>query len=389
MTLPSSQPNWFDFSEVGIPTLNNVAGSLLEAIRACAVNGFNSRVVTSIVVAGGVATATAASHGYSAAYGKLLLVEGAPESLLNGRKQPLTVATNTFTFAAPGVADGTYTGTISAKRAPLGWIQPYSGTNKAIFARSVIESNIGMLRVDDAGATFARVIIVNGVTDVDTFTEQAPTQVQLAGGGYWGKGENNATAKPWCIVGNDRFFWLFSPGHTSASPGVYGAGAYYFGDLAGLGMADSYATVLAAAESYGSAGLKTSQGALMQALSTAPTSYARVSLRAQTGSVGAARLGQVGITSNGSISGHPSFGQISSDRIVISMPVYAAEETTFLVRGTVPGFATLMARAPFAGLGSFALIDPIAGEQKRFLSVLCSAAAAESNLLIDLTGPWH
>ena len=136
MTLLASQPNYFDSSEAGAPSLNNVAGSLLEIIRACGINGFNPKVVTSIVVASGVATATAASHNYTATYGKLLLIEGAPEALLNGRKQPLSVTTNTFTYAAPGVADGTYTGTMSAKRAPLGWTEPFTGTNKAIFARS-------------------------------------------------------------------------------------------------------------------------------------------------------------------------------------------------------------------------------------------------------------
>ena len=56
MTLPASQPNFFDSSETGAPALNNVAGSALEVIRACLRTGFNSRVVTSIVVAAGVAT---------------------------------------------------------------------------------------------------------------------------------------------------------------------------------------------------------------------------------------------------------------------------------------------------------------------------------------------
>lgn len=214
MTLPASQPNFFDSSETGAPALNNVAGSALEVIRACLRTGFNSRVVTSIVVAAGVATATAASHGYSATYGQLLLVEGAPETLLNGRKQPLSVTTNTFTFAAPGVADGTYTGTMSAKRAPLGWTEPYTGTNKAIFARSAIEANDIDLRVDDSGTapattTAARFLMVKGATGVDTYTSQAPTEAQVPGGFVCTKVANTATAKQWLAIGTDRDFFLF------------------------------------------------------------------------------------------------------------------------------------------------------------------------------------
>lgn len=216
MTLPLSQPNYFDNSEVGAPTLNNVGGALLEVIRACAINGINPRAVTSIDVASGVATATAAAHGYTAAYGKLLLIEGAPEALLNGRKQPLSVATNTFTFDATGVADGTYTGTISAKRAPLGWTEDYNdgvGT-KAIFSRASFEANDVQLRVNDTAAapasvTYARVLAVRGATDVDTFTARAPLNAQVADGLTAFRGANTATAKHWVLVGTDRDLWLF------------------------------------------------------------------------------------------------------------------------------------------------------------------------------------
>jgi hypothetical protein len=81
-----TQPIWFDSSEVGAPTLNNAAGSLLEILRACLINGFGSKTVTSISVTAGVATATCAAHGFLGTYGKLVLIEGSGEALLNGQR---------------------------------------------------------------------------------------------------------------------------------------------------------------------------------------------------------------------------------------------------------------------------------------------------------------
>ena len=194
----TSQPIWFDSTEAGAPSLNNAVGSLVEVLRGCLVNGFGIKSISSITVASGVATVTSANHGFSDKYGKLVLIEGAPVAGLNGRKQPGGVTTNTFTFPAAGVPDGTYTGTISVMRAPLGWVEPYSAAGKAIFARTDPAATAYMLRVDDtqvAPATNAepRVRVVDGVTGIDAFSIVSPTEAQSAGGGRWYKGAPSAT----------------------------------------------------------------------------------------------------------------------------------------------------------------------------------------------------
>lgn len=384
MTLPASQPNYFDSTEVGIPQVNNVAGSGLEAIRACVKNGFNPRVVTSIVVASGVATATAASHGYTATYGKLLLIEGSGEALLNGRKQPLSVATNTFTYAAPGVADGTYTGTMSAKRAPLGWTEKFTGTNTAIFTRPAIEATTIELRINDSHAngsttTDMRMVMVESSTDVDTYTAPSPAEAQVSGGGYVQKGQNNATAKPWVLVGNDRFMWFFSAADAGLilSPFYFGDGVPYFGP-------DPYFCVMSPGGSAGAGTSAVSTGGVTRDVaSTTFTSHSFVS-RAKSG------LGSSALIAPGS-PGPANIGatglQSSADNIVIHYPVYLIEnDGAKTIRGHLPGLHAPLAFQPFTHLQIISNVGP---SNKTMLSIRHQRSGTQGNLLLDLTGPWY
>jgi hypothetical protein len=241
-----TQPIWYDSTEAGAPTLNNVAGSLLEVLRSCLVTGFNAKTVTSIAVASGVATATCAAHGFLSTYGKLVQIAGAPEALLNGNQQPLAVDTNTFTFAAPGVADGAYTGTISARRAPLGWVEAHTGTNVAIFGRSVPEATAMRLRVDDTAspsALFARVRMVESASSTGDFLDPSPTEAQVPGGGFWPKGPATTAAKRWVLIGDDRFIWLATE-HPSGDFNGYDTVVNVFGDPASFGQVDPYLCML-------------------------------------------------------------------------------------------------------------------------------------------------
>lgn len=210
MAVPDFTPCWFDSDEVGVPVINQVAGSVVQALKACLVTGFNLKAITQIVVTDEVAVATCADHGYTATYGKLLLIDGATAAGLNGRVQPTAVTANTFTYDAPGVPDGTYTGTMSAKRAPLGWAlvaENVEGT-KAIFARTDIQATPSQLFVDDTkgtNAVAAVVAMVEGATDVETFSGRYPS----SGYPYWLRGANDAAAKAWIIAADSkRVFFL-------------------------------------------------------------------------------------------------------------------------------------------------------------------------------------
>jgi len=382
-------PIWFDSAETGAPTLNNVAGSLLEVLRACLINGFGAKTVTSIDVASGVATATAASHGFSATFGKRLLIAGCSEAALNGTKQPLSVATNTFTFDATGVADGTYTGTMSAKRAPLGWTEPHTGTNVAMFARSAPEATTMLYRINDSHAagstaTDARVLMVESATDVDTYTAPSPTEAILSGGSYIHKGPNNSTAKQWCLVGDDRALWIFTRFDGTVSN--WRLAPFLFGDGRPYSPGDAYFSLLFAAANAGGGSTSQTRGGYKASLSTEPTLNYSFASRLKSG-VGAAARVAMASPGAGSALGDTTSGQTSTANIVIHTPVWVVESDGALtIRGEAPGIAEPLARSSF---GQMEVVPDVGGSGKSFLSIQHSSQSSPGTMLLDLTGPWY
>ena len=104
---------FFESTDAGAPTLNNAVGSMIAVLDACLITGYNSKSITSITVASGVATVVCTAHAYANTYGKAIRIAGATGSFtaLNKDTQIANVTTNGFTFLCPGVADGAATGT--------------------------------------------------------------------------------------------------------------------------------------------------------------------------------------------------------------------------------------------------------------------------------------
>lgn len=375
-------PIWFDSTEVDAPILNNVAGSLLEVLRACLINGFGSKTVTSIDVVSGVATATAASHGFSATFGKLLLIAGCSEVALNGNKQPLSVATNTFTFDATGVADGAYTGTMSAKRAPLGWTEAHTGTNVAIFARSAPEALAQMLRVVDT-ETVASIVRVRGVvsaTDVDTTTGDFPSEAQVAGGGYWQKGVNSATAKIWFLVGNDRGFYLGTQlGSTSEMV------VYFFGDGVPYYVGDAGFTLLTGQTNTTYGGTPAWRLASGGSLATAPG--VSDAMYAPSGVLAGESTPQYQAIVNPSggtnVSGYTLWPDSTIYANPVIHPLVHVLSTGKCIRGQMPGLAFVLAKVPFSNL------QVVQAGSDNFLVVATNASGQSGQFAIKLSGEWY
>ena len=393
-----SRPIWYDSTETGAPTLNNAPSSLLKVLRACKVTGFNLRSVTSIVVASGVATATAATHGYSAAYGKRLRIEGAPVAGLNGDVQPLTVDTNTFTYAAAGVPDGTYTGTITARRAPLGWTEAFTGTNRAIFARTSPEAGTQMLRVLDTAAspaltTDARVLMIESATGIDSFTNQAPSSAQVTdgAGGFFSKGANNTTAKPWAIVGDERGFYYIGPTN-GATMTESTRLPFYFGDGVRLFPGDAHLCLLAA-NSAGNTAASTSRlgySALLGSNWAAGAPQAVVAARSRDGATVSEVFDAQGF-------GLTRYGTVTNmvtklpEKLYMMYPTHIVSNfSTREVRGILPGLAAPVANAPFSGMGAVSVIGPTETDGRHYLAVQCVInGTTAGSFCLDLTGPWH
>ena len=380
---------WFDSSDVGAPVLNNTAGSLIGVLDACLVTGFNTKTVTSIVVASGVATVTCAGHGFSGTYGKDVLIAGATPAALNGRKELTFVDANTFRFATTA-PNGTATGTIVAKRDALGWVKQFAGTNLAIYKRSDVTATSMMLRIDDtnagiATATDARARMIETATDINTLTGLCPTDAQVTGGHFIGKGGNSASAKSWVLVGSGKSFYLL----TSTNLSALRQPAYFFGDFTSYKAGDVYNCI-----SGGSASALGGEDRVAGPISDFPGFVAGKRELAiarsfnQTGTcVLGNHLGYGSVGSGTNATGNPAYPSPIDGGLLINPQIVISENSTgYPARGVMPGLCQLLAQAPFARLQ---IVEPIVSlPNRKLLAVIIGSANTDYQFAIDITGPW-
>lgn len=377
------------------PVLSGTAGSLIAVLDACLADGFGLKTADSIVVAGGVATATF-STGHSFEPDTIMLVAGATPSGLNGEKRVLTTSTNTVTFSVAGIPDLTATGTITAKLAPAGWAKVFSATNLAAYRSLDVESTRMFLRVDDTGTTNARVVGYENMTDVNTGVGAFPTGAQVAGGGWWPKADSaNATARVWTLVADSKGFWLHT--HTSAaSPGAAGS-VWGFGDFASLKSGDPYACQLFCAKS---------DIAFISAYSPHSVEYCSYAPDADSGyiprsytSLGGSVAGVTHVTSGWAASAGVSGGTWNA-----AVPLYpngpdnglalsgkAIVEPGVCLRGRTRGIYMVVQNCH----NKFNWCDKIDGQGtllgRKLVAIKCGSLAGTYSVglvFVDITGPW-
>lgn len=383
---------YYSSTDAGAPTLNNAAGSMISVLDACLVNGYGSKPVTSIVVAGGVATVTCSAHGFTDQ--SVQEIAGATPAALNGRKLVTVTGSNTFTFPAPGVPDGSATGTITAKRPGLGWVKQFaSGATKAVYRRSDPAATAMVLRVADTGlgtydtARTAEVTMYESMSDVDTGTNPSP----LLHGQTWPKGSGSATPARWVLVGDSRTFYLFSDyGYWAGSQTLTQCG---FGDGFSYRAADAYACIIFGPYTEGAATRGPCYGtALGQPPAVSGDYYvARLSNGLRSGqppSVGT--IGRTGSSPFGSDSA-PAFPSPVDNGGAISYPVYFSETNVPFrhpIRGELRGLAEPLFQC--AGL-SLTVLSNVIGSDRRWLVApgYFSSGSDRAFVLIDTTGPWQ
>lgn len=199
----------FASTDPGALVLSGTAGALSTLLKTYLVDGRGSGAVATLNVTAGVATATY-SAGHPFAVGSVGEFAGATPSGLTGQKRILSVATNSVTFAAPGIADGAATGSITSKLASAGWQQVFSATNVTCLKPTVPEATGCVLRVDDASTTTARAIGYASMSSVSAGTGPFPTELMRSGGEYWWKSEaSGSSPRAWRMFSDGRLFYLW------------------------------------------------------------------------------------------------------------------------------------------------------------------------------------
>ena len=387
---------WYDSAETGAPTLNNAAGSLDAVLHACLVTGFRVLTLDSVTVAANVATATvAAGHGYG--NGRIVGLAGAATGSINGRKLITVTGAATFTFPAPGVADGVVGGTITAKRAPLGWARPLSSGNVSIYSRTDVTATGMALRVDDSGsgaaaATYARWRMVESYSDLDTFGGQTPPVGVFGGAGHYiPKGGNTAAPKPWALVGDGRTFYLLTDaqGFPAGSYGGALNGPWTFGDIEMFRSGDAYGCVVSGGDDGNSP--NTNTVAFTGTLGAPPSSDQVMLCRPFNGVGGAPRAGVVGPRSGTRMgSSGPAYPSPVDNSLVIASPVLLAESNAVFghpLRGALRGVGDPLANIALGAL-HLQVLDNVIGSDRRWLLVAVQSSGSPGCVAFDLTGPW-
>lgn len=347
-------------NEQGAPILNNAAGSLISVLKACLVTGFNSVGITSVTIVGNVATVTtSANHGLSV--GHRATVAGVSITAANGDKTVASVPTAaTFTYPCVNADVSESPVAASVKRTPLGWIEQFSKTNVSMFKSSDPAAYGQSLRVDDTGTDpltqGARVFGVENPTGIDTYTDKFPLETQQAGGLYWAKGRNVATAQAWCIVGDERFFYMLvenSGYSTSFYPGGTAPNQYwsflvqYFGDIVSNKNSESFGAIVGGQQSAPTNNSNTGGITVYSNLGSAPAGGSNAFIARQL--TGIAKSISIGYTHSGGrapgSTSYPRYPSPVANELTIQEPSFVVETLSYAnhpIRGILPGFASFL-----------------------------------------------
>lgn len=210
---------WISSDRAGAPTLSATKGSYVSLLDAVLVNGFNIKSVSAPVASSGVVTLPVGSgHGF--VKDDVVLIAGATGSYaaLNSEFDVVSVDSTSVSVAA-SVPDGSVSGTLTVKFAPLGWDKIFGDTLTGAYRSKDITSSQGCLRVDHT--TYANAALIKcfkSMSSIDTGVDQFPTSAQMSSKFlFW---PAMVTAPRWNIVGDGKtfYFTVSTLGNTYLSP---------------------------------------------------------------------------------------------------------------------------------------------------------------------------
>jgi hypothetical protein len=238
-----SSVRWFHSDQAGAPQIDANAGNIISILDACLLDGYGLKSVDGIVVSSEVATVTISS-GHDFEPYSVVRIQGATQSDLNDDWPVITADGSTFTFACPGVADVTASGTMTALRAPPGyWAKEFSAANFAAYRSSHPSGAHYFLQVDDraAGAGLTPVRGYSSMSAVDVGQDPFPA---ISEDLNWSRSRLTGASnlpRPWTMICDGAFFHLLLDWAVDAS---YPSTLHQFGLLGDANPLDGGATIL-------------------------------------------------------------------------------------------------------------------------------------------------
>lgn len=227
---------YFDNTMTGAPVMAGNVGALITLLDNCLVSGFGLSAITSLEIENGVGTVITGGHGLTmvGSVGPVVRIDGCTDAAINRDWRVLSIPSGTtFTFDATGVVSGLRSGTMTAKRAPLGWEKRYSDAGRAAYARTDPESTEMLLRVTDSATQIATLDMFEDMTDLDTGTRSATVYAvksSFSGG----------SARAWTLIGDSRAFYLLIDRDGNGEFGTL----IFFGDPIKVAAADAFFCML-------------------------------------------------------------------------------------------------------------------------------------------------
>ena len=390
----------FRSKDLGAPALHGTLGQLIVMLDAVLVNGYNQVSVTALTRSGALASATcAAAHGLSS--GDYAAIAGAAQTEYNGEFQVTVTGDTTFTFDVSGTPTSPATGTISAKRAPLGYTKVFAGENRAAYRANDVAGLRHYLRVQDdgtapGGAREAKMWGYESMSGIDSGTNVYPTVAQSSVGYYQVKSSTlNTVTRPWLLVGDGRLFYLlvdYSGDNTgwltNSSNGGYLSA---FGDIVSYRAGDAYASIITGHTNTGGPSTSANQGLGRQArdiTSSASFNSSITIARDYTAVVGSrfVDLLATGFTTNFGVTAYMPYPHFLDNGFYVT-PVQLVQGTPSVIRGQLPGiYEGLHGRA----LNNQDILENVQGLEGRKLAMCyIQSSSSAGHCLIDLTGPWR
>lgn len=380
---------FFHSEMTGAPTLNGLAGSLINVLNACLINGFGLKNVDTCTVTGGVAKLNI-STGHSAVVGSVILVAGATPAALNGEQRVTATTTTSISFAT-SVTDQSATGTITVKQAPAAWVSPFVGTNLATYKSPDLAATGCVLRVDDTATRSSRVVGYETMTDINTGTGPFPTSAQRTGGSYWTKSSSaDAVTRSWILVGDARSFIFIR----TYSAGSMANEVTTFGDISTLKTPDPYACILTGMPSDQAANSPTNNANLWLSEITKnelymPRSYTGIGTAVQMSKSSPAftMYNTSWISGNNALAYTPAYPNPVDGGVYFS-PLYFLENSGTALRGICPGYYFI---ANNVTTNTFANKDQITGVVGMIGKTMLLHYANNNGgyAAVDITGPWR